>query len=78
MCVPSMLSEAVSLPGTDGACSAFFSPDGNSVAFFADDKLKASSLNGGPVADLCAADGPRRGGTWLKDGSVIFPATPVA
>ncbi len=71
-------SAAVPLPGTDGAGFVFFSPDGNSVAFFADHKLKVLSLNGGPVADLCAADGPRRGGTWLDDGSIIFAGHPGA
>src|SRR5262249_9241439 len=40
--------EAVALAGTEDGTDPFFSPDGESVAFFADRKLKTISLREGP------------------------------
>jgi len=63
--------EATSLANTERATFPFWSPDGQSLAFFADGKLKKLSLAGGPVQTLC--DAPTgRGGTWNKDGVIIF------
>src|SRR5262249_14444303 len=39
--------EATPIPGSEGAESPFFSPDGQSVGFFAENKLKKVSLSGG-------------------------------
>jgi eukaryotic-like serine/threonine-protein kinase len=60
------------LPGTEGAGSPFWSPDGVSLAFFADAKLKKVPAAGGPVVSL--ADAPRRSsrGTWGADGRLLF------
>ena len=41
------------VPGTEGATSVFWSPDGRSLAFFADDKLKRIDLPGGAAVPLC-------------------------
>ena len=63
--------ESTSLANTDGAAYPFWSPDGQSLGFFADGKLKKLSLAGGPVQTLC--DAPTgRGGTWNKDGVILF------
>lgn len=63
--------ESTSLANTEGATFPFWSPDGQSLAFFADGKLKKLSLAGGPVQTLC--DAPTgRGGTWNRDGVIIF------
>jgi eukaryotic-like serine/threonine-protein kinase len=62
-------------PGTEGASYPFWSPDGRFLAFFADGKLKKLELTGGPVQTICDAPSGR-GGTWNKDGVIIF--TPVA
>jgi Tol biopolymer transport system component/predicted Ser/Thr protein kinase len=63
--------EATSLGNTEGASFLFWSPDGRSLAFFADGKLKKLDLPGGPVQTLC--DAPTgRGGTWNKDGVILF------
>ncbi len=41
------------LQGTDGATSVFWSPDGRSLAFFADGKLKRFDLPAGPALTVC-------------------------
>jgi len=62
------------LKGTEGANAPFFSPDGRSVAFFADGKLKISSVDGGSPAVLSdAAAGNGGGGSWGDDGNIIAP-----
>ena len=63
--------DATSLADTEGATFPFWSPDGRSLGFFADGKLKKLNLAGGPVQTLC--DAPTgRGGTWNKDGVILF------
>lgn len=69
--------EAVPLEGTEGAWLPFFSPDGQSIAFFADGILKRVAIGGGAPVPICEAPGERpgargRGGTWGPDGTIIF------
>src|ERR1700730_8361857 len=60
-----------SLDGTQGASYPFWSPDGESIGFFADSKLKKVDVPGGQVQVLC--DAPNgRGGTWNRDGVIVF------
>ena len=62
---------ATQLAGTDGAFLPIFSPDGNSVAFFAQGKLKKVAITGGTPVTLC--DAPNgRGSTWSEDGWIYF------
>ena len=63
--------DANSLTSTEGASFPFWSADGQSLGFFADGKLKKLSLSGGPVQMLCDAPSGR-GGTWSKDGVILF------
>ncbi|MHC4539905.1 MAG: protein kinase domain-containing protein [Planctomycetota bacterium] len=60
------------IPETDGASSPFFSPDGQSVGFFADEKLKVVSLLGGEPRTICVASFPRATGSWGDDGMIYF------
>ncbi len=59
------------LPGTENAVQPFWSPDGRTVAFFSDGKLRKVSIAGEPADAICdAPDG--RGGSWGKDGVIVF------
>jgi eukaryotic-like serine/threonine-protein kinase len=64
-------SEAIALPGTDGAGYPFWSPDSKSIAFFGGDYLKRIDIAGGSPQLLCpAAFG--RGGSWSVNDVIIF------
>ena len=68
--------ETRELPGTEGAMSPFFSPDGQWVGFAAQGKLKKVSIAGGQPVVL--ADSPVLfGGTWGPDDTIVFAATDV-
>ncbi len=63
------------LPGTEDGSLPFWSPDGRSVGFFADEKLKRIDIEGNFVQVLCDTPIPR-GGTWSQDGVILFaPST---
>ena len=64
-------NESEKLDGTVGTGEMFFSPDGSSIAFFSDGKLKRASINGGSVVTLADAPTPR-GGVWLPDGTLLY------
>jgi hypothetical protein len=66
--------EARALTGTDGANFPFWSPDSRSIAFFAQGKLKKIEVSGGPAQTLCDAPSGE-GGTWNRDGVIVFAAT---
>jgi eukaryotic-like serine/threonine-protein kinase len=58
------------LAGTTDPHDPIWSPDGQSIAFFADGKLKRIAA-GGAVQTICdAPDG--RGGTWGESGIIVF------
>ena len=61
----------LSLPATEGASSPFWSPDGASLGFFADGKLKKISLAGGPAQTICDASG-KNAGAWGRTGTILF------
>ena len=60
------------MPGTEGALSVFWSPDGRSLAFFADGKLKRIDLPGGAAVPLCDVPAISAFGTWGSDGTILF------
>jgi predicted Ser/Thr protein kinase len=57
--------------GTEDAMYPFWSPDSKFIGFFAGGKLKKIEASGGPAFALCDA-GDARGGTWNKDGVIVF------
>lgn len=64
--------EARVVPGTEGALSVFWSPDGRSLAFFADGKLKRIDLPGGAAVPVCDVPALSAFGTWGSDGTILF------
>ena len=63
--------QAQPLAGTEGATYPFWSPDNHFIGFFAGGKLKKIESSGGPPFTICdASDG--RGGTWNRDGDILF------
>jgi Tol biopolymer transport system component len=62
---------AQSLAGTEGAAFPFWSPDSRFIAFFADGKLKKIDASGGPALTLADAR-LGRGGSWNRDGVIVF------
>jgi Tol biopolymer transport system component len=59
------------LAGTNGATFPFWSPDSQSVGFFAEGELKRIDVDRGTVQIL--ADAPEgRGGSWNREGTIIF------
>ncbi len=64
------------IAGADGASYPFWSPDGTSIAFFADQKLKRIDLADGIVRVLCDAPAGR-GGSWGSKGTIVFAPSAV-
>jgi WD40-like Beta Propeller Repeat len=62
--------KSIELIGTEGAYAPFFSPDGQWVAFFTQEKLKKISVEGGAAVELCDAS-DSSGGSWGDDGNII-------
>jgi WD40 repeat protein len=58
------------LPGTTGAFHPFFSPDGQEIAFFADDQLKRIPVEGGNVSVVTDAL-DAHGGSWSEDDEIV-------
>lgn len=53
---------------------AFWSPDGRSVGFFEEGRLKRAEIAGGPSQNICETLLPIGGGTWNRDGVILFAA----
>ena len=63
--------EATPIPGTEGADTPFFSPDGRWIGFWGAEKLRKVPVDGGPVVDLC--DTPTiRAAHWGPNDTIVF------
>ncbi len=63
--------ESTPIEGIENCSSPFFSTDDKWIVFFRNGKLEKMSLTGGTPVTL--ADAPdNRGGTWGKNGDVVF------
>ncbi len=65
---------ATLLAGTEGAVCPFWSPDSRFIGFFAEGKLKKIDASGGPAETLCSTLVPVVGGTWSRQGQILFAA----
>jgi eukaryotic-like serine/threonine-protein kinase len=63
---------AKAVAGTEDAAMPFWSPDGGSLAFFADQKLKTVNLANGNVQVLTDTSCPGAGGAWSPGGTILF------
>jgi len=64
------------LPGTDGAQAPFWSPDSRSLAFFTRGKLEVADAAGGMPLIVTEAPGYFGSGSWNRDNTIVFAATP--
>jgi serine/threonine protein kinase len=64
--------DARPLTGTGGGRLPFWSPDGRSLGFFADGKLKSIDVASGVIRELCPAP-LARGGTWGEHTILFVP-----
>jgi serine/threonine protein kinase len=65
------------LTGTEDGNRPFWSPDSNSIGFFTPGQLKRLDLAGGAVRTLAPSTGPF-GGTWNRDGVIVFGTSQAA
>lgn len=68
--------DAKPLSGTETAALPFWSPDSRSIAFFTPFKLRIIQAIGGPcreIADVVLG----RGGSWSREGIIVFGPRPV-
>src|SRR6185503_8264176 len=63
---------AQKLAGTENPGGLLWSPDGSSIAFVADRKLKKVILATGSVQPICDLVGPVVGATWNRDGVILI------
>jgi eukaryotic-like serine/threonine-protein kinase len=72
--------EARPIPGSESTGSDpppfFWSPDSQSVAFDAVGKLKKITVSGGEAQTLCELSGSAIGGSWSRDGVILFGEDP--
>jgi serine/threonine protein kinase len=59
------------LIGTDRGFFPFWSPDSQSIGFFADGRLVTLDIDSGLVRTLADAPNPE-GGAWNRDGTILF------
>jgi eukaryotic-like serine/threonine-protein kinase len=63
------------LPETQGAEGPFWSPDSQSLGFFANDQLKTVRISGGAPVIICKARvGQVPSGAWSHNGVILFGA----
>ena len=65
------------LPGTENATQPFWSADSRFVGFVAERKLKKIAITGGPAQTLAEALTGAVGGTWSRDGTILFAASTI-
>ncbi len=64
--------KATPLAGTEGARTPFWSPDSKHIGYFANRKLIRIQISGGQPQTLCDVTENGGGGTWNRDGVILF------
>jgi Tol biopolymer transport system component len=65
------------LPGTERGTLPFWSPDGRSIGFWADQRLKRVDVAGGSIQEIAAATSPY-GASWSTDAVIVFSGSNTA
>ena len=60
------------LPGTEGAFRPFWSPDSDSIGFFASGQLKRVRVDGSALQTLASVGYRPSGGSWSSRGVIVF------
>jgi Tol biopolymer transport system component/DNA-binding winged helix-turn-helix (wHTH) protein len=60
------------LTGTEGASKPFWAPDGRRIAFFANGKLRATSLSAEQPQTIAPVNLTPAGGSWGPDDMILF------
>lgn len=67
--------EAHAIPGTEDARHPFFSPDSQSIGYFAGGALQRIAVGGGSPQRICDTVGISSGGSWGRDHTIVFAMT---
>ncbi len=65
-------AEATVYPGTEGGCMPAFSPDGQWIVYWGNQKLHKVALKGGAPEDVADLKARPFGLAWAPDGRIIF------
>jgi serine/threonine protein kinase len=72
ICVYSLeTGKIIRLPKTEGSIHPFWSPDGKSIAFVNNQKLRKTDLTGSSPVTICVVQNAR-GGSWNANNEIIF------
>ena len=63
---------ATVIQGSEGASAPFWSPDSQEIAFFGGKFLRKVRITGGAPENICQAEAAPGGGTWNRDGIILF------
>jgi eukaryotic-like serine/threonine-protein kinase len=58
--------------GSEGASAPFWSPDSQAIAFFGGKFLKKVGISGGNPENICPVDAAPGGGSWNREGTILF------
>ncbi|PYO76180.1 MAG: hypothetical protein DMD63_15035, partial [Gemmatimonadetes bacterium] len=67
---PRSQPHAIVVPGTEGAASPFFSPDGKHVGFLREGIVQIASVSGGPPSNVSDSLTGVAGASWARDGFI--------
>jgi hypothetical protein len=62
---------ALAIPGTEDGSAPFWSPDSNSIGFFASGSMKKVGIAGEPPETICSTESVTGGGAW-SGGTILF------